>query len=112
MADMEDLDDSVAGLLGALLVRRLRLRHGEGNLERVAELVGLSARTLQRIEKGQSTPPPKTLALLAQTAGISRPLLERLQSALEAHRLAEAPGLAGEQGSPQRPFPAEVIAAA
>lgn len=102
------LEDPVAGLLGALFVRRLRLRHGDGNLDRVAELTGFSVRTLQRYEKGQAVPPPKTLALLAQKAGVSRRLLDRLQKTLQADRLTEAGRLGGGPGSPRL----EVTAAA
>jgi|GEM_PF-2823022 len=107
--DLEELDDPVAGLLGAALVRRLRLRHG---LQGAAEKTGLSARILQRYEKGEAAPPPKTLALLGRQAGYTRHLLDHLRSALAANRLAEAAGLAGEPGSPSRPRADEVIAAA
>lgn len=106
--DLGDLEDPVAGLLGALFVRRLRLRHGDGHLDRVAELTGLSVRTLQRYEKGQAVPPPKTLAFLAQKAGFSRRLLDRLQKTLQADRLTEAGRLGGGPGSPRL----EVAAAA
>jgi transcriptional regulator with XRE-family HTH domain len=98
--------DSVASLLAGVFVQRLRRRYG---LERAAELVGLTAKTLQRYGNGDATPPPRTLARLARQAGFSAPLLERLQGQLEAHHLAEAQGLAGEP-SEGRPFNAEIAA--
>jgi transcriptional regulator with XRE-family HTH domain len=107
MAERNDPEDQVASLLGAVLVKRLRLRYG---LEGAAAKVGLSEKTLQRYEKGEATPPPKTLALLARTAGFSSSLLERIQRPLEAHQLAGAGGLAGEPASPRRPFSAEIAA--
>jgi transcriptional regulator with XRE-family HTH domain len=114
VTEMDDPDDPVASLLGAAIVRRLRLRDG---LERAAELAGLSVKTLQRYEKGEATPPPKTLALLARAAGFSSALLERIQRPLEAHQLASAGGLAGDPaGDPalrRRPFsslPADITA--
>jgi hypothetical protein len=108
---LEDLDDPIAGLLGALLVTILRLRSAEGSWKRAAELSGLSARTLRRYGKGEVTPPPKKLDHLARLVGFSRPMLDRLQGELNAHRLAQAAVLAGEPSSP-RPFAAEVVAAA
>jgi tetratricopeptide (TPR) repeat protein len=113
MAEVDEaengLDDPVASLLAGVFVQRLRRRYG---LERAAELVGLTAKTLQRYGKGEATPPPKTLARLAQQAGFSPPMLERLQGHLKAHRLAEAGELAGEPGSPRRPFSTKVAAVA
>jgi tetratricopeptide (TPR) repeat protein len=106
---LEELDDPVAGLLGAVLVRRLRLRHG---LQRAAEMTGLTTRTLQRYEKGEAAPPPKTLDLLGRQAGYTRHLLDHLRSSLAAYRLAEAGGLTGEPASPGRTLAEEVIAAA
>jgi transcriptional regulator with XRE-family HTH domain len=100
---MDDPEDQVASLLGAAFARRLRLRHG---LERAAELAGLSEKTLQRYEKGEAVPPPKTLALLARAAGFSSSLLEHIRRPLEAHELARAGGLAGEPASPRGPLPA------
>jgi transcriptional regulator with XRE-family HTH domain len=109
--DPENLDDPTAGLLAEVLVRRLLRRHREGRLERVAELVGLSARTLQRYMKGTSTPSQANLALLAREAGLSQPLLDRLQRALDAHRLAESAILAGEPAAIRQPFAAKLKAA-
>ena len=108
--DLDDPDDPVACLLGALFMTLLRLRRAKGSWKRLAELTGLSVRTLLRYAKGEVTPPPKTLALLARRVGVARPLLDRLQGALDAHRLAAASGLAGEPASP--PTLAEEIAAA
>jgi transcriptional regulator with XRE-family HTH domain len=108
--DLNDLADPVAGLLGALFVTLLRLGHAKGSWKRLAELTGLSVRTLLRYAKGEVTPPPKTLALLARMVGVERPLLDRLQGALDAQRLAEAAGLPGEPAS-LRAFAAVVAAA-
>jgi tetratricopeptide (TPR) repeat protein len=107
--ELDEVEDAVTGLLGAVFARRLRLRHG---LERAAGRVGLSARTLQRLEKGESTPRPDTLALLAEKNGFTRHQVERLQSQLEAHGLAAAGGLAGGAATPRRSFAAEIAAAA
>ena len=108
---LDDLDDPIASLLGSLFVSILRLRYAEGSWKRAAELAGLSTRTLRRYEKGEVTPPPKTLAHLACLVEVSDTMLDRLQGELNAHRLAKAAGLAGEPTSP-RPFAAEVVAAA
>lgn len=107
MTEMDDPEEQSASLLAAVFVRRLRLRHG---LERAAELAGLSAKTLQRYEKGDAAPPPKTLALLAQAAGFSLALLERIQRPLQAHQLASAGGLTSGAASPRGPFSAEMAA--
>jgi tetratricopeptide (TPR) repeat protein len=104
----DDAGDSVAKLLGAVFARGLRLRYG---LERAAGRVGLSARTLQRLENGESTPRPDTLALLAEKNGFSRRQVERLQAQLEAHELAEAGGLTGETALLPRSFADEIAAA-
>jgi transcriptional regulator with XRE-family HTH domain len=109
--DLDNLDDPTAGLLAEVLVRRLLRRHGQGRLERLAELVGLSARTLQRYMKGTSTPSQANLVLLAREAGLSQPLLERLQRALDAHRLAESALLASEPAAIRQPFAARLKAA-
>jgi tetratricopeptide (TPR) repeat protein len=98
---------AVSRLLAAVFAQRLRLRYG---LEHAAGKVGLSARTLQRMEKGESTPRPDTLALLAEKNGFSRRQVERLQSFLEAHGLAEAG--AGGTIAPRPSFTAEIVAAA
>ena len=108
MAAMDDAEAEVASLLGAAFARRLRLRHG---LERAAEMVGLSPKTLQRYEKGEAAPPPKTLVLLAEAAGFSRALLARIQRPLEAHELATGGGLAGEPPASRGALPAEIAAA-
>jgi len=108
MAEMDDAEAEVASLLGAAFARRLRLRHG---LERAAEMVGLSPKTLQRYEKGEAAPPPKTLVLLAEAAGFSRALLARIQRPLEAHELATGGRLAGEPPASRGALPAEIAAA-
>jgi len=107
---MDDSNDPVAGLLGAVLVRRLRLRYG--SLERAAELVGLSRVTLWRYATGRLTPGQEILARLAEKAGIPRGQLERLRRLLDAQRFAEAGGLAGEPAAtPREPLAAELTAA-
>jgi transcriptional regulator with XRE-family HTH domain len=106
------VDDPIAGLLAEILIRRLVRRHGKGRLEPVAELVGLSVRTLQRYANGESTPPPRTLALLAQKAGISTSLLARLRRLLEAGQLAEAAELSADPDPLPPTLAAEVRAAA
>jgi transcriptional regulator with XRE-family HTH domain len=112
---MDDLDEdgSAASLLGAICVRLLRRRHG---LAQAAETMKLSARTLQRYESGDTTPGPETLARLAHHAGFSRALLDRVQGALDAHRLATAGGLARDPDAPPRsatdPFVQDILAAA
>jgi len=109
--DLYDRHDPVGGLLGALFVTLLRLCYAKGSWKRAAELTGLSVRTLLRYAKGEVTPPPKTLALLARRVGVERPLLDRLQGALDAHRLAEAAGMAADSAS-SRPLGVEIAAAA
>ncbi len=108
---LNDLDEPVAGLLGALFVTLLRLGQAKGSWKRAAELTGLSVRTLLRYAKGEVTPPPKTLALLAHKVGVERPLLDRLQGALGAHRLARAAGMAADSAT-SHSLAAEVVAAA
>lgn len=108
----DKMDDQIAGVLGAVFLRRLRLRYG--GLQQVAKHVGLSRRVLWSYEKGLSTPGPKILARLGEKAGISRGQLELLRRLLDAQRLAEAGGLAGEPAavlSEPPPLAAEVVAA-
>ncbi|HYU31853.1 MAG TPA: helix-turn-helix transcriptional regulator [Thermoanaerobaculia bacterium] len=102
--------DPIAGILGAVFVRRLRLRHG--GLSKVATVVGMSRKALWSYEKGKRTPAPEILARLGEKAGISRGQLELLRRLLDAQRLAEAWGLAGERAAaPGEPLTAEIAEA-
>jgi len=106
----DEKDDPIAGVLGAVFVRRLRLRYG--GLTKVATIVGMSRRALWNYEKGKRSPAPEILARLGEKAGISRGQLELLRRLLNAQRLAEAWGLAGERAAaPGEPLTAEIAEA-